>query len=101
MACARQLLSAGATFVTAVSLALDQPIVLSALEPAAIPCRDPACDGALSLRFNGQTQQGFWGCSEFFGARHCRGGWPWTEGLRAMNERNTRDLIEDSPDIRF
>ncbi len=101
MACARQLLSAGATFVTAVSLAIDQAIVLSALEPVAIPCREPACDGTLSLRFNGQTQHGFWGCSEFFGVRHCRGGLPWAEGLRAMNERNTRDLIEDSPDIRF
>ena len=76
MACARQLLSAGATFVTAVSLALDQSIVLSALEPMAIPCREPACDGTLSLRFNGQTQHGFWGCSEFFGARQCRGGLP-------------------------
>lgn len=101
MECARQLLSGGATFVTAVCLAIDQSIVPAALEPTGVACPEGACGGTLALRFNGQTQHGFWGCTEHFSDRHCRGSLPWQEGLRAMNELNTRDLIDDSSDIPF
>lgn len=98
--CASVLLSHGAAFVTVVALAKNQRIIEST-DSQMLKCSEANCEGSLRLKFNRLTNSAFWGCSEWNPSDGCRGTLPWEVGLRQLNWMNTKDFLDDSPDVPF
>lgn len=95
--CAAVLLAAGARFVTTLSLAMNQRVVMS-LDVNTAKCPGAGCDGRLVVRINHRDHRGFWGCTNF---PRCRQTLPWTAGRTRFNRLNTRDRLDDDPDVPF
>lgn len=94
--CARTLLSAGASYVTALPLAKNQRLVWS---DRALPCTDQACDGTFTVRINRGNYAAFWGCTRF--REGCREHLSWAEGHGRLTALSIRDEIDDDRDIPF
>ena len=97
--CAATMSGAGARFVTVLFVARNQRIIRCGSSNG-LKCEEPGCEGQLVMKFNRAKGTAFWGCTQFRGSG-CRGTLEWNEGIRRLNALNTRDQIEDLPDIQF
>jgi hypothetical protein len=96
--CSKQLLMAGASFVTVFAFGLNQQVIIA--PEATLECQNPECSGHMKYRVNGTKHTGFWGCSNYPG---CKRNLPFDEGLDAWNRKNRRLLIRlrREPDVPF
>ena len=98
--CAGMLIAGGARNVTIVCLGRTQGCIPRSTSVDAPGCSRAGCPGTLTKRLNHTTHDAFWGCSQY-GDGRCKATRPWRDGLRAYNELNRSDAIEDWLDVPF
>lgn len=93
--CTRQILAAGADYVTALTLGYNQQVVI-AVAPELLEC--PKCRSPMQVRLNKQNGGVFWGCGRW---PNCKNTMVWMKGIATLNERNTREAITIEYDLPF
>lgn len=90
--CATMLLTAGASKVTIVVLAVNQ--FPSWRQPHDFPCPSENCDGKMLLRFRKDGQKAFFGCSNFFD-KNCRENFNFRRGWKEYYRLNINNNEEE------
>lgn len=88
--CSAALMCAGIEKVSILVLGYNQKFARGSLHK--LPCKKAGCSGHATLRFGGGSP--FWGCTEFYNLG-CTGKYKWLEGVRALNQLNRTDEIDD------